>query len=671
MPGSGAALSIALAIATIVAAGAPARADIESFRDPQRKAKVVASLPKVEARITEEVAVRKIPGFAFGVVLDGELVYAKGFGVADVDDQRPVDADTVFRIGSITKTFTSLAILKLRDAGKLSLDNPAVRTLPELAALRYPTRDSAPITIRQLLTHTSGLPQFGNHRHARPDRDVTQRELFNDLPHLTLLAAPGAAYSYSTFGMALLGAIVQRVSGMRYRDYVSTQILAPLGMRSTFWDARDVPPGRLATGYVPGAGAPIKDAPWRLGEAEAAGGLYTSLRDLARYAAFQLAAYPPRDDPDQGPVRRSSVREAHAMAHHIALSVRLREPSPEHPALVSGVASGVGLAWHGFETCELEQIVGHMGILGGYSAGIELYPRRGFALVSLSNHRDAPNRDLIWAARDILLASQGLAPRARTASPVLRHALAALVNLYAGYSEAKYKEVFAPLYVGAFAGAELQREAVHLKQVHGQCKDPTPLEIRNDWGGRFSTTCERGRVEYDVQIDADGRLVESRDELARRAPFAGRRPGGDAHSRAHRTLGRRHVRCPVRADLRKAPGATAARQRPSPPQELQGRGAARRRRGRERCSGARLCGRGTGSPVVDGRRARRSRDGYDDQPVAGVEIDGALPRALTSASRRSSSATASAESFRNGDPSGSLSNLRLEIPLSVVALRAA
>lgn len=503
-----AALSIALAIATIVVAGAPARADIESFRDPQRKAKVVASLPKVEARITEELAVRKIPGFAFGLVLDGELVYAKGFGVVDVDDKRPVDADTVFRIGSITKTFTSLAILKLRDAGKLSLDDPAVRTLPELAALRYPTRDSAPITIRQLLTHTSGLPQFGNHRHARPDRDVTQRELFNDLPHLTLLAAPGAAHSYSTFGMALLGAIVQRVSGMRYRDYVSTQILAPLGMRSTFWDARDVPPGRLATGYVPGAGAPIRDAPWRLGEAEAAGGLYTSLRDLARYAAFQIAAHPPRDDPDQGPVRRSSVREAHNMAHHIALKVRLREPSPEHPALVSGVASGVGLAWHGFETCELEQIVGHMGILGGYSAGIELYPQRGFALVSLSNHRDAPNRDLIWAARDILLASQGLAPRARTASPALRRALAALVDLYAGYSEAKYRKVFAPLYVGAFVGAELQREAVHLKQVHGRCKDPTPLEIRNDWGGRFSTTCERGRVEYDVQIDADGRFVD-------------------------------------------------------------------------------------------------------------------------------------------------------------------
>ena len=500
-----------MALAVTAAALAPTvgRAEVEAFRDPDRKAKVIAALPKVEARLAAEVAARKLPGFAFGVVLDGQLVYVKGFGVADLDDKRPVDADTVFRIGSITKTFTSLAILKLRDAGKLSLDDPVVRTLPELAALRYPTRDSAPITIRQLLTHTSGLPQFGNHRHVQRDRDVTERELLNDLPHLSLLWAPGTAFSYSSFGMALLGTVVTRLSGMRYRDYVSTQILAPLGMRSTFWDSRDVPKGRLATGYVPGAEAPTKDTPWRLGEAEAAGGLYTSLRDLAHYAAFQLAAYPPRDDPEVGPARRSSVREAHAIARHISLSVRLREPSPEHPALVNAVERGTGLAWHAFQTCELEQIVGHMGILGGYSAGIELYPQRGLALVSLSNHRDAPNRDLIWAARDILLESKGLAPRTRSTSPALRRAMAALVDLYGRFSEAKYQKVYATLYVDAFPAAEAGREAARLTKIHGRCKEPTPLEIRNDSSGRFTSTCERGRVEYDVQIDADGRLVES------------------------------------------------------------------------------------------------------------------------------------------------------------------
>ena len=504
------ALPIALAVVATVLTTARARAEVETFRDPERKAKVMAVLPKLEARLAAEVAAQRIPGLAFGVVLDGELVFAKGFGVADLDDKRSIDADTVFRIGSITKTFTSLAILKLREAGKLSLDDPITRTLPELKALRYPTRDSTPITIRQLLTHTSGLPQFGNHSHAQRDHELTERDLLKHLPDVAMLSAPGAAFSYSSFGTGLLGLVVKRLSGQRYRDYVSTKILAPLGMRSTYWADKDVPKGRLATGYVPGAAGPTRIVPWNLGEMEAAGGLFTSLRDLARYAAFQLAAYPPRDDPETGPVRRSSVREAHAAGRLMKLWVGLHEPSAENPSLVRAWAQSVGLAWFAFKTCELEQIVGHMGALDGYSAGIEVYPERGFALLSLSNYHETPNRDLIVQARDILIESKALAPRTRPASPALTRAMAALVDVYGDFGEDKYRKVFAKLYVDAFSTDETALDATRMKRVNGACKDPTPLEIRNDFSGVFSATCERGRVEYDVQIDADGRFVDVR-----------------------------------------------------------------------------------------------------------------------------------------------------------------
>ena len=308
--------------------------------------------------------------------------------------------------------------------------------------------------------------------------------------------------------MALLGPVVKRLSGQRYRDYVSTQILAPLGMRSTYWDARDVPKGRLATGYVRTAAGPTKVVPWSLGEMEPAGGMFTSLRNLARYASFQLAAYPPRDDPETGPVRRSSVREAHTAARPLDLRVRLRESSPEQPSRVFASVGGVGLGWHGFKSCDLEQAVGHMGAVDGYSAFIDLYPQRGFALVSLSNDHEAPHKSLIGQARDILLESAGLAPRARRASPALLRAMPALVDLYSDFREEAYRKVFAKLYVDAISAAETARDAAHLKQVNGACKDPAPIEIRNDFSGRFSATCERGRVEYDVQIDADGRFVD-------------------------------------------------------------------------------------------------------------------------------------------------------------------
>jgi CubicO group peptidase (beta-lactamase class C family) len=497
-------------------AAAPPPIPAASFQDPNRRAKIAAVFPRLEALVAQQAAAQNIPGLAFGVVVDGDLAYAKGFGVADLGTRAPVDADTVFRIGSITKTFTSLAILRLRDAGKLSLDDPAARYLPELGALRYPTRDAPPITIRHLLTHTSGLPRLGNFSYAQSDHDVTEREVLAGLDRVTLQTPPGTAFSYSNFGVGLLGPLVRRVTGMRYRDYVSTQILAPLGMRSTVWAEGDVPAGRLASGYAPGPGGLTKVAHWRLGDSEAAGGLYSSLRDMSRYAAFQLAAYPPRDDPEAGPLRRSSVREAHAAARGIGLQVQPHEPSAEHPYLVAAKASGVGLAWHSYQDCEIEEVVWHNGGTEGYAAVIHLLPLRGVALIVLANSRDADLGAVTMKASDILLESKGMAPRALAPSPALARLMAGLADLYRRFDEKKYRALASPAFLDAIPVAEIAREADHLRKVHGACADPQPVEVHTPWGARYEATCERGRIEYDdVHADADGKLlgasVTSRD----------------------------------------------------------------------------------------------------------------------------------------------------------------
>ncbi len=479
-----------------------------AFQDPNRRAKIAAVFPRLDAQLANELATQELPGLAFGLVVDGELVYAKGLGVADLETRAPVDADTVFRIGSITKTFSSMAVLMLRDEGKLSLDDPAAATLPELAALRYPTRDSRPITVRDLLTHSAGLPQFGRFSHSRPGHDVTESELFGDLAHLEMPYAPGTQYFYSSFGASLLGPLVTRVSGVRYRDFVTQRIFAPLGMRSSFWVETDVPKGRLATGYVPGTAGPSRTTPWRLGAMEAAGGLYMSLRDLARWAAFQLAAYPPRNDADAGPLRRSSVREAHAAQRRIGLGILAHEPTPTRPSIVTARAGGVGLAWHVFESCELDTVVGHMGAIEGYSAGIELLPDRGVGLVSLSNYRDARHAGIMNRAREILLESKGIAPRTIPVSPALDRMVAGLLDLYAHFRDERYRQLAAPLYHDAISAAEMAHEADEVTKAHGVCRGATPVEVRSAWSGRFAAPCERGRVEIDVQIDADGRFTE-------------------------------------------------------------------------------------------------------------------------------------------------------------------
>ena len=144
----------------LIAAGTQAvPAPHAQFSDPDRRAKLGTAFADIDRLFAEFAKTAHVPGAAWGIVIDGELAHSGAAGVRDVATKAPVDADTVFRIASMTKSFTAMAILKLRDEGKLSLDDPAERYVPELKGLRYPTTDSPRITIRHLLSHSEGFPE--------------------------------------------------------------------------------------------------------------------------------------------------------------------------------------------------------------------------------------------------------------------------------------------------------------------------------------------------------------------------------------------------------------------------------------------------------------------------------------------------------------------------------
>lgn len=265
------------------------------------------SLPELDRFFQSRIEQLGITGAAIGIVLEGEIVYLRGFGVRDIVSKRPVDVDTPFRIGSVSKTFTALAIMRLRDAGKLSLDEPAASYLPSLAAVPLPTKDSPPITTRHLLTMTSGLPYddlwgavtFG-YDDAKLERSIARG--------ISFAGAPGERYRYSNLGYALLGQIVERVSGLGFEEFLAKEVFAPLGMRSTGYVTGDVPRADMAVGYYRD-GARLVAEPVESDRVFApAGGVVTTISDLARYAAFQLSAYPPRHEPETGTVRRSTLR---------------------------------------------------------------------------------------------------------------------------------------------------------------------------------------------------------------------------------------------------------------------------------------------------------------------------------------------------------------------------
>jgi CubicO group peptidase (beta-lactamase class C family) len=245
--------------------------------------------PRFESAVARFVKEQRLPGAAAGVVVGDRLVWSGGHGFADVTGRRPPDARTLYRIASITKTFTATAVLQLRDEGGLDLDDPVVAHLPELKAAASPFGPIESVTIRRLLSHESGL--VGD----PPDTDWTQRRYEGDAARnlaraseIGTMVPPNTQQKYSNLGYQLLGEVVARVSGRPYPDQVRTSVLDPLGLASTsFEPLTEELAGRRAVGY---------DARWMSDELEEArpippvfaeGGLWSCVDDLARWIAAQ------------------------------------------------------------------------------------------------------------------------------------------------------------------------------------------------------------------------------------------------------------------------------------------------------------------------------------------------------------------------------------------------
>ncbi|MEO7982674.1 MAG: serine hydrolase domain-containing protein, partial [Bacteroidota bacterium] len=202
------------------------------FTDPGRLEKIKNTFPVIDSIFRVYADSNHLPGVAYGLVVDGKLVYTGNIGYTDIEKKIPVSSSSLFRIASMSKSFAAMAILKLRDEGKLNLDDPAYFYIPELKNLKYPTLDAPHITVRHLLSHGAGFPEdnpWGDRQLADNDKDLMDfigKQISFSNP-------PGIAYEYSNLGFALLGKIITKVSGMRYQDYIRKNIWEPLGMKTT------------------------------------------------------------------------------------------------------------------------------------------------------------------------------------------------------------------------------------------------------------------------------------------------------------------------------------------------------------------------------------------------------------------------------------------------------
>lgn len=463
-------------------------APLPQFTDAARRAKLETAFPRLREIFREHFEAQNIPGLAFGIVVDGELVFVDTMGVRHVEQDAPVTPETVFRIASMSKSFIALAILKLRDAKKLRLDDAASNYLPELKMLAYPTRDSKKITVRDLLTMSPGFPEdnpWGDRQMA-----VTAREFTAWLrAGIPFSNAPQMAFEYSNYAYALLGRIITRVSKMTFQNYVTRHILKPLQMRATTWDKTRVPAEHLAQGYR------YENEAWQPepilsdGAFAAMAGLFTTVPDFARYMSFLLDAFPPRDDAERGPVARATAREMQQLMRFEELVVRAAD---EEKIWHAANGYGYGLAvWHDER---FGHGVSHGGGLPGYGSYFYLLPDHGVGIVALTNKTYGRVGFIFSKILDALAQTGALVARVSQPAPILRE-MAKIVQHWLETGDdtqiaARAADNFYLDFDAAFRRSELEKIRVEL----GAFKQTGELQARNALRGSWQIECARGTL---------------------------------------------------------------------------------------------------------------------------------------------------------------------------------
>ena len=393
------------------------------------------------------------PGLAYGVVLGGELVHAGGLGQRRLGGPPP-DADTVFRIASMTKSFTAAAVLMLRDEGALALDDLAEEYVPELRGWPPATADAARVSIRQLLTMTAGFPTddpWGDRQQG-----LALDEFAKFLAGGVRFAwAPGTRFEYSNLGYAILGRIITAVTDTAYPDFVQDRLMRPLGMTRTGYEAAAVTdPDGLAVGYrrAPAGWEEVPLDP--CGAFAPMGGVFTCVRDLARWVAGLTGAFPPAaslvSDGSDGSDGRFPLRQASRREMQLPQALTGWDRPASFP--VSGARSAYGFGLAVDDDPEFGRVVGHGGGYPGFGTFMRWHPATGTGVIAFGNLTYAAMGPLTARILDALVRQRtapasgytvALAP-AREPWPETLAARDAVGRLLASWDDAAADRLFSP-----------------------------------------------------------------------------------------------------------------------------------------------------------------------------------------------------------------------------------
>ncbi len=458
--------------------------------------RIKALIPELDAKFQDFKVKSHLSSVAYAVLLDGKIIYQSNTGIVNCKTNKVADNQSVYRIASMSKSFASVAILQLRDAGKLKLDDPVWKYIPELKGQKY-SADSPEITVRHLLTHAAGFPEdnpWGDRQLGISE--ATMLKMFKK--GISFSNEPGVAYEYSNMGFAMLGQIIKNVSGQSYQSYIIEKVWKPLGMKNTYWDYTKVPDNQLVRGYRWLREQYIEQPIEPDGAYGIMGGVLTSIEDFSKYMAFHQASYDVKAA-NSTILKKSSLKEMHFPANFNSMNNRGYTGTGEPCSNVSFYGYGLRID----QNCNQIRSIGHSGGLPGFGSDWKIVPQYGLGIVTFTNGTYGGAALMNNQIIPFIIEKARLSPNSFPVSTILKQRQNELVKLLPMWENAEKSGIFAENFFLDYFPDLLKAEAEGIFEKAGEIIKVHEIVPENALRGKFLMEGEKGNIEVSFTMSPE------------------------------------------------------------------------------------------------------------------------------------------------------------------------
>jgi CubicO group peptidase (beta-lactamase class C family) len=458
--------------------------------------KIKAIIPEIEAKFQDFKSKNHLSSVSYALVLDGKIIHQSNSGIANYKTNKEADNQSVYRIASMSKSFASVAILQLRDAGKLKLDDPVSKYIKELKGQKY-SLEAPEITIRHLLTHAAGFPE--DNPWGDRQLGISETSMLSMFKRgISFSTEPGIAYEYSNMGFAMLGYIIKKVSGQSYQSYIINKVWKPLGMNNTYWDYKKVPHNQLALGYRYLREEYIEQPIEGDGAYGIMGGVLTSIEDFVKYMALHQAAYQ-ASTLNSIILKKSSIKEMHFPSNFSSMNNRGYTGTGDPCSNVAFYGYGLRID----QNCNQIRSVGHSGGLPGYGSDWKILPNYGLGIVTFTNGTYGSASSMNSQILPFIVEKAGLATNPVPVSPILKQRQNELVAILPSWQHAEKSGIFAENFFLDYFTDLLKKEAEEIFEKTGKIKKVNQIVAENALRGKFLIEGEKANIEVSFTLSPE------------------------------------------------------------------------------------------------------------------------------------------------------------------------